>query len=164
MKVLQEVRGTFKCMTENLTTSSIVRVTDIKLPPNNVFVQGYNITKFEKKAILQCFNNVNHVYAFGPDPEGSNYSVTYGVFLQEYGCGSKFKSGGALGSLVSQYKKLRVSSSKKIVSLTVDTGAMFSGILVGCQINVVDPETNLVSVTLIFTDLDADENSKGGKK
>ena len=163
MKVLQEVRGTFRCMTENLTTSSIVRVTGLNLPPNNVFVQGFNVTKFEKKAILQCFNNVNHVYAFGPDPEGSNYSVTYGVFLQEYGCSKKFKSSGALASMVNQYKQLRVSSSKKIVSLTVDTGAMFSGILVGCQINVQDPEQNLVGVTLIFSDLDAEANS-GGKK
>lgn len=163
MKVLHEVRGTFRCITENLTTSSIVRVTGLELPPNNVFVQGFNVTKYEKKAILQCFNSVNHVYAFGPDPEGSNYSVTYGVFLQEYGCGSKFKSGGALASMLDQYKKLRVSSGKKIVSLTIDTGAMVNGILVGCQVNVQDPEQNLVSVTLVFTDLDADEKAGGSK-
>lgn len=163
MKVLHDVRGTFRCMTENLTTSSIVSVTGLSLPPNNVYVQSYNVTKSEKRAIVQCFNSVNHVYAFGPDPEGSNYSITYGVFLQEYGCSDRFRSSGAVAKMLAQYRQLRVSASKKIVSMTVDTGAMVSGILVGCQINVQDAENNLVSVTLVFTDLDADEKSGGGK-
>lgn len=162
MKVFQEVRGSFKVMTENLTTSSIVRVTGIDIPPNNVFVYDFNVTKAEKKAIVQCFNNVHHIYAFGPDPEGSNYSITYCVFLQQSGCSTTFKSSGALGNLLAQYKKLRVSSGKKLVNMTIDSGALVSGILVGCQINVVNQEQNMVSVTLVFTDLDAEEQS--GKK
>lgn len=166
MKVFQEVRGSFKVMTENLTTSSIVRVTGIELPPNNVFVQSFNVTKAEKKAIVQCFNNVHHIYAFGPDPDGSNYSITYCVFMQQEGCNTKFKSSGSLGNLLEQYKTLRVSSEKgkKLVNMTIDSGAMVSGILVGCMINVVDPEQNMVSVTLVFTDLDAEEQSGKKKK
>ncbi len=153
-------------MSENLTTSSIVSVTKITLPPNNVFVMNYDVTKTEKKAITQCFNNVNHVYAFGPDPEASNYAITYGVFYQDYGCHDSFKSSGALGKLINQYKQLRVSSTPALVSLTIDSGASVTGILIGCKVGVQDPEMNLVAVTLIFTDLDAEEKSKGkgGKK
>jgi len=163
MKVLQDVRGTFHCMTENLTTSSVVSVTGLELPPNNVYVQGYTVKKSEKKAVVQCFNRVNHVYAFGPDPDGSTYIIVYGVFLQDYGCNTKFSSSGALAKMLEQYKALRVSTAKKIVSMTIDTGAMVSGILVGLDISVQSPEMNLISVTLYFSDLDADEESGGGK-
>jgi hypothetical protein len=162
MKIFQEVRGTFRCMTTNLTTSSIVSVTGLTLPPNNVYVSGFNVSKSEKVALVQCFNNTHHLYAFGENPEGSNYAVTYNVFMQEYGCGTEFKSSGALAKMLAQYRALRVSSSKKIVSLTIDTGAMLSGVLTGLQINVVDPEQNLMSVTLAFMDLDADERSGKG--
>jgi hypothetical protein len=107
---------------------------------------------------------VNHVYAFGPDPDASNYSITYIVFYQEYGCSDRFKSSGALAKMLNQYKQLRVSTTPKLVSMTIDTGAMVVGILIGCQINVVDPEQNMVSVTLVFTDLDADVKSGGGRR
>lgn len=166
MKVMQEVRGSFRCINKDLATDSIVTVTGLDLPPNNVFVMSYNVTKSEKRGIVQCFNNVNHVYAFGPDPEASNYSVSYGVFLQEYpGCSDRFRSGGALADMLDQYRKLRVSSpeGRRIVSMTIDTGAMVSGILTGCRIDVQDAQINLFTVTLIFTDLDADEESGGGK-
>ncbi len=135
---------------------SIIKVKGLNLPDDGVFVSGTTTEKVEKKGIIQCFNNVNHIYAFGQDPENSRYSCTLKVFMQKPGCSEQFESGQAVANLISEYKRLRVSKNPAIVRMQIDDGSFLCGILVGLSVAVEDATINLLSMTFSFTDLDAE--------
>lgn len=156
MKVIGEnsVRGVFGHGSFPWGPPSIIKVDGLSIPDEGVFVKSATVEKSEKKGIIQCFNNINHVYAFGQDPESSRYSITFGVLMQAPGCASEFQSGGAVGKMIEEYKRLRVSKNPAVVNMMIDDGSVLGGILVGLSVAVDDPAINLFSITLAFTDLD----------
>lgn len=101
---------------------------------------GFKLTCVEKTGIVQCFNNVNHIYAFGHDPERSNYSLT--MLLFPASCGRKME----LLRVVQAYNKRKVSK-QKAVTITVG-GATFKGLVQAMDIAVYDPEINVLQATL----------------
>lgn len=155
MHILTEnaVRGVFAAAEYPVRTASIIKVDGVNFG-EGAFVSGVSAEKSEKKGIIQCFNNVNHVYAFGQDPESSRYSCTLTVFMQKAGCGNSFQSGGHVAGIVSQYEAKRVSKNPAVVNMSLDTGTVLSGILVGLSVQVADAATNQFNITLAFNDLD----------
>lgn len=153
MQLLTEVHGSFACWIGDVSTRSIVNVPQLKLSFSNTFVQAFDVTKVEKRAIIQTFNKAVHVYAFGPDPEASNFSVTFGVFFQTYKNCETFEASSAVTELLEEYEANKVSNHPSLITMNVDDGASVSGILTGIKINSVDPMFNLVSVTLLFSDI-----------
>lgn len=147
------IRGSFKVMRFEAGEGLIKFPKEISIPGSCAFVSGVSIRKNEKKAIIQCFNSVNHVYAFGADPESSMYSCSVAVFGASCERGG-FKSSTGLGKLLDSYKSNRVSKSAKTLSLTVDNKVL-KGILVGVAVDVVDAELNLFRVMFMFNDLDS---------
>jgi hypothetical protein len=147
----QTVRGNFKQITMN-ASSSIVQVPDLNVPFDCCFVSNTSVRKNEKRAIIQCFNSVNHIYAFGANPESSTYACSFSVFLSKCGSG-KFQSTGGVNQLINSYKQKRVSKNPSIVTMSVD-GDVQSGILVGLAVDVEDAELNLFRVTVMFNDLE----------
>lgn len=163
MKVIGDncVRGVFGKASIPWGSPSLVKIggtgdDSFKLPDEGVFVSSYDLEKGEKRGIIQCFKNVNHVYAFGQDPESSRYSVTLSVFMQAPECATEFKSGKALASIIDEYKRLRVSEHPYVVSVSVDDGAIVNGILTGVRVSVLDASLNLLAVVLSFSDLDVE--------
>lgn len=153
MELLTEVHGSFTCWIGDVSTRSIINVPSLSLSYSNTFVQGFNVTKVEKRAVVQCFGHSYHVYAFGPDPEASNFSVTFGVFFQTYKNCESFSASSAVTELLEAYEEMKVSKNPAMITMNVDDGGSVSGILTGLQINSIDPTYNLVSVTLLFTDI-----------
>lgn len=145
------VRGNFKQITKD-ASSSIIKVDGLNVPSECCFVSHVSVRKNEKRAIIQCFNSVNHIYAFGANPEASTYSCTFSVFLSACGSG-RFRSTGGVSDLISSYNQKRVSKNPSIVTMSVD-GSVLMGILVGLAVDVEDPELNLFRVTVMFNDLE----------
>ena len=104
----------------------------------------------EKAKITQCFNNVNHIYAFGHDPEQSGFSITYLVFLGEACMEDEkgFRDSGNLARVVKSYNDLKVSVSKASVDVTLGTGLTVVGIILSANVAVYDAEMNAVTVTI----------------
>ena len=147
------VRGNFR-KSDFKVSDSIVQIDDFKdeIKQDHVFVEGVSVRKAEKRAIIQCFNSTNHIYAFGADPESSGYSCSLGVFISK--CpGTKFQSTGGIQALISKYDQKRVSQNPTIVKMSIDN-SIINGILVGLAVDVLDVELNLFRVTLMFNDLD----------
>ena len=150
MRVIGSARGAFKKVSIK-ASASIVNIDEFKgKMPGSSFVQTFTVGKAEKIGMLQCFNGVNHIYAFGHDPEGSVYSCTMLVFMNKACDPYTFESSKSLAELVGAYNNLRVSQSKKTVTMQIDDGHQIVGILVGMNARVEDPELNLVSVTFMF--------------
>ena len=154
------VRGNFY-INEFKVSDSIVQIEDFKdeMQQDHVFVEGVSVRKAEKRAIIQCFNSTNHIYAFGADPESSGYSCSLGVFIskcpekQFQSTGKQFQSTGGIQALISKYDQKRVSQNPTIVKMSIDN-SIINGILVGMAVDVLDVELNLFRVTLMFNDLD----------
>lgn len=151
MRIFKETHGRFKCINSTGYSASTIRVDGLGALRNGVFVGGFNITKNEKKGIIQCFNGSNHIYAFGHDPESSNFSITINVFFERT-CDYSTEHGDA-GKILQWYRKNRVSKKQKSITMTIDSKGAVSGILTAIQINFIDPALNLASITLIFTDV-----------
>ena len=171
------VRGSFWVQKEQTVTPSIIQITGLKLPTEGALVSNFNVSDYEKHTITQCFKDVNHIYAFGHDPEQSGFSVTYIVFLGE-SCGgsksgdkdkgkgkggsggsggggssggdySKFKESPALGEIVKSYNEdLKLSKHKATVDVTIGTGLTIVGIVLSANVAVYEAETNSVTVTI----------------
>lgn len=153
MKIFSLARGAFHQMSEDVERS-IISVPALGAMPDSTFVYGFNVTKAEKKSIVQCFNGAYHIYAFGADPEGSNFSVTFGVFMQG-ACESGFKSSGGIRGFMRAYEYLRVSKKPALVTMQLDNGTVVNGILTGLSVNSSSADFNMANVTLIFTDVGA---------
>lgn len=152
IRVLGGSRGNFKKVDIGKMSDSLVVFAGINPSSYSAFVQTVTSNKAEKVGMLQCFNDTNHVYAFGHDPEGSTFSCTMVVFMNK--CGEEgFTASGGLAKLIEEYEDKRVSSRKQTVDLKVDDGKTLTGILVGMSSRVEDPELNMFSVTFICKDM-----------
>ena len=156
-RAFTEVRGAFYKYPVSVKSNSVIRVEGLDgfIKQNNVLVQDFRVAKREKQAIVQCFGETNHVYAFGADPTTSQFSVTLAVFLAN--CGGKV-TGNDVGAAISIYEKLRVSQKKALVSMTIG-GKVLKGTASGFESSVANQQLNMVQVTFMFTDF---QTAKGG--
>lgn len=147
-RVFTRVRGAFRAMDVGNVTSSIIKITGVsdKLKSGGgILVSNFNFSKNEKTSIIQCFNEVNHIYAFGHDPEGSMFQVTFIAFMT--GCSESFSDTGNLKTLVDKYNQKRVSKTKATITATFGKGLSIVGILTNLNAAVFDAETNALSCT-----------------
>lgn len=158
-RILSNIRGSFVVKELGFPiTESIVQIGDgynkIRSGPydnEGALVVNFNINDSEKNSIIQCFGGVNHVYAFGHDPEQSAFSVTYLVFLGE-ACmrddNGGFKPGQALEKIVDDYNWMKVSVLKETAQVSCGNGVSYTGIILSFNAAVHDPELNMISVTI----------------
>ena len=149
-KLFGVVRGSF-FIEDKEVSPSIVSIDKLDLPTEGALVSNFTVNDMEKSTITQCFNNVNHIYAFGHDPDQSGFSITYLVFLGE-ACmedeNGGFKDSGNLAKIVKSYNDLKVSNSKASVDITMGTGLTVVGIILSANVAVYEAEMNAVTVTI----------------
>lgn len=129
---------------------SVVSIDALKGVANEsgILVTNFQFTDQEKNSIIQCFNNTNHIYAFGHDPESSGFAVTFSVFMGAK-CSKEFKDSGNLGKIIRQYKGARVSERGGTVTVSFGkSGPTLVGIVLAAQSQLVDPGINMASVTV----------------
>lgn len=158
-RILSNIRGSFVVKDLGLDVyPSIIQIGDngtgIRSGPTDnegALVVNFNINDSEKNSIIQCFGGVNHVYAFGHDPEQSAFSVTYLVFLGEK-CMEDDLGGWLPGSwlkkIVDDYNKIKISELKKTIQVTCGNGVSYTGIALSLNASVHDPEISMISVTI----------------
>lgn len=146
-KIFGVVRGSFFIEDKDVQPS-IVSIEGLDLPTDGALVSNFTVNDMEKSTITQCFNNVNHIYAFGHDPEQSGFSITYLVFLGEACMTEGFKDSGNLSKIVKGYNALKVSSKKASVDITLGTGLTVVGIVLSANVSVYEAEINAVTVTI----------------
>lgn len=125
---------------------SIIRLSGIT-SGSGVLVSGVSVVDAEKNAIIQCFENRNHIYAFGHDPDNSTFSIDYTVFLGS-GCSSAFKAGSRLKAVIAAYNKMKLSRSARTFTLTIGSSVSVRGIVLSANVSVFSDELNALKVTV----------------
>ena len=150
MQILDVVRGTVKAFDANNKSPvpSIIKLAGIKAEGDTALVSNFRITDNEKLGMIQCFNNTNHLYAFGHDPENSGFSVTYIAFLGKACMKTAFSSGNAVKNLVNAYNSKKISATGKTVQMTFGGGKALEGVICSMDVDVFDPEINALTVTI----------------
>lgn len=152
MKVFRVVRGSVKQFALNghvgQPQPSVIRLGSYKADGPNILVSNFQVTDNEKLGIIQCFNDTNHLYAFGHDPQSSAFSLTYIVFMGQACMRTGFKEGGKVKELVKLYNEGKVSASKKTVTMTFGNGTALQGVLLSLDVAVYDPEMNALTMTV----------------
>ena len=177
-KVFGIVRGSYKALSSDVELKpSIINIDGIGISAGQgILVQNFSIQDVEKHGMIQCFNNVTHIYAFGHDPEQSGFSISYLVFLgkcksdssqqsssgmREGGSYERGYNGGEgfennepdystenLAKVIKAYNDLKVSKKKSTVVMTIGENIAVVGIILSVQVNVEDSELNTLSVTI----------------
>lgn len=150
MAIGETARGAFHKEKFDVGSSGIVSISELDglIGQDNVFVQDVRVNKREKQTVVQCFGEVNHVYAFGADPLSSQFSVTLAIFLVKECNGGV--DGSDIGSAISTYDGMRVSQNPSTVSMTVGGGTVI-GTATGFDMSVANPQLNMVNVSFLFT-------------
>jgi len=145
MRIVQVERGSFKEVV--VDNSPFVRIQGLDVPDTGQLLTNFTIHLSEKNGIIQCFNEINHIYAFGHDPENSNFTVSYLVFLGKGCMKDKFVAGSALNTFFKGYLDNRVSKKKSVVQITYKGSGYVRGILLDYNVSVFDEEMHAVTVT-----------------
>ena len=145
MQVINVAHGSFKEVV--VDNSPYVTITGFTPPNTGQLLTDFRIRMSEKNSVVQCFNEINHIYAFGHDPDGSVFSVTYLVFLGKGCMKEKFEAGTALAAFMRGYLENRVSKKKSTVTITYKGAGYIRGIVLDWDVSVADEEMSAVSVT-----------------
>ena len=146
--VLGITRGSVKAIDINGgIKSSIIQISGVSSKGSTTLVSNFSVQDNEKLGMIQCFNNVNHLYAFGHDPENSGFSVTYIAFLGKECMKSHFTPGNAVKDLVSAYNDNKVSKGT-LATVSFGGGKTLEGVILNMNIEVFSPELNAVTVTI----------------
>lgn len=130
----------------------------------NVVLSSIEMNDVESIDVRRCFNETNHIFAFGRDVTKSVINVSVILFFGE-SCGggssasdNSYSYGGSnvkLDDIRSKYEKARVSKSKEPKMIQFDDFTVH-GFLIGMQLGSMDARTS--SCTIVFTFLpDQDE-------
>lgn len=145
-RLLNTSRGSYHTID---VSRSVVRIIGADVPSGNgILVVNFNINDIEKSSTIQCFGGINHIYAFGHDPDQSTFAVSYLVFLGRKCSRTGFVPGSNLSTINRRYNSSKVSTKRAVVRMTCGGGVSYTGILLGMSASVYDPELNIVSVTL----------------
>lgn len=150
-RILNITRGSFVVKDLGLPVeASIIKLKGIEVESGDgALVVNFNINDMEKSAIIQCFQDVNHIYAFGHDPESSGFSLSYLVYLGKK-CmkDGKFAPGSKLKDIVDSYNAIKLSKGKATATISCGSGLSYVGIVLSLSASVHDPELNMISVTV----------------
>lgn len=146
-KVFGAIRGSY-FIEDRDVSPSIISITGLDLPQEGALVSNFTVNDVEKSSITQCFNDVNHIYAFGHDPEQSGFSISYLVFLGEGCMEDSFSDSGNLNTIVRSYNSLKVSEKKASVDVTLGKGLTLVGIVLSANVSVYEAELNAVIVSI----------------
>lgn len=118
------------------------------LPEGNdtdpMVVTGMNFVEKEKVHLVQCFNNTNHTYAFGLDPNGTNIQIVYtGFLISRQGTGSS----ELIATITGAFSDNRVSSNQEYCHVVIGS-TMLNGFLVGMGSYTADSQYNLQSFVM----------------
>lgn len=114
-------------------------------------VTGVAFQQRDRVHIVQCFNNANHVYAFGHDPASSMIKVAYTAFLTD---STGRQSSTAIPDMLSQYNANRVSVNQSYARLVIG-GSTLKGFVTEMGSTTMDASYNLQSFefTLLATEV-----------
>lgn len=150
-RILNITRGSFVVRKMGLKVEpSIIKITGIDIKSGDgALVVNFNVNDMEKSAIIQCFQDVNHIYAFGHDPESSGFSLSYLVYLgKRCMTDGKFVPGTKLKDIVDSYNAIKLSKRKATATISCGSGLSYVGIVLSLSASVYDPELNMISVTV----------------
>ncbi len=114
-------------------------------------VTGVSFQQRDRVHIVQCFNNANHVYAFGHDPASSMIKVAYTTFLvDKNGTGPST----TIASMLSTYNANRVSVNQSYARLVI-AGSTLKGFVTELGSTTMDSSYNMQSFefTLLATEV-----------
>lgn len=117
---------------------------------NASLVTSFGAEQTENFAVSQCLNGGIFLYAYGHDPQRSQFNLGVTSFLNT--CSGSM--GADLAGAIAAYNAGRLSKSKALSTLTVGQGS-FNGYLTGQSIEVADSEIGIVVATYTFIALDA---------
>lgn len=113
---------------------------------SNVILYSFSEQDSETIDVRRCFQDVNHIFAFGRDTERSLFTVNLLCFLGEM-CG-----GGAqakISNLKSLYDNNRIYKNPNPISITIDQDTI-KGYLTQLTIGQVDARTQSCVVSYTF--------------
>ena len=146
MKILNVTRGSYS----EVIIGDVPYVQIDGLPKNatGVILTNFNLQFHEKNSVVQCFNEINHVFAFGHDPDNSTFSATFMVFLGKQ-CmkDNKFVPGPRMKELFQMYLTRRASQQKATIKITYQGVGYVKGILLDFNVSTYDEELNAATVT-----------------
>ena len=146
MKILNVTRGSY----HEVIVGDVPYMQIDGLPKNatGVLLTDFRTRFQEKNSIVQCFNEINHVYAFGHDPDNSTFSATFLVFLgRQCMTDDNFTPGPRMKELVKMYLDQRGSKKKATVKITWQGVGYVKGVLLGFDLASYDEEMNMATVT-----------------
>lgn len=142
-------RGSFFIQRDMSFSASMIYIPGMDtMSLDNTLVSNFSFNDSEKNAIIQCFNDVNHVYAFGHDPEQSGFSITYITFLGDRCMENGFKPGWSLADIVDSYNDIKLSKKESTVIITFGHGVSLEGIILSLSVSVYETELNAITVTI----------------
>lgn len=150
MEAFRITRGSVKGMGANGSMNiqpSIVAVDGISSAGDTILVSNFQVTDNEKLGVVQCFNDTNHLYAFGHDPESSGFSVTYIVFMGGECMKDGFEAGDSTRLMVQAYNEMKVSQHG-LMHVTFGKGVTLTGVVCSLDVGVFDPDLNALTVTV----------------
>ena len=148
-KVFNICRGSYRVASIGGSIQPSMIVLDgLKTDDSGYLVTDFRFSDMEKVGVIQCFNDYNHIYAFGHDPENSGFSVSFTVFLGDKCMEGSFKEGSSLKTVLKKYLDDRVSKKKATIEITLGQGTTFVGLVQSCEIGNADAEMNMGSVTI----------------
>lgn len=143
------VRGSVKMLSpDGGIQPSIVKIDGFDSSDEATLVSNFSVSDNEKLGMIQCFNDTNHLYAFGHDPENSGFSVTYIAFMGQACMKTSFSPGSSVEKLVAAYNQKKVSASGSLVTVSFGGGKSVEGVVCSMDIEVFDPEMNALTVTV----------------
>lgn len=141
-------RGSVKQIDAFSIKESVIHIDGISSSGDTKLVSNFKISDREKLGIIQCFNDTNHLYAFGHDPENSGFGVTYIAFMGKDCMESGFEEGSAVKDLVGEYNAKKVSTTRKTVVVTFAKGCSVEGVVTSMEVDVFSPELNALTITI----------------
>lgn len=146
--VFDIVRGSFKAFSlQGDIQPSMIKVDGLETEGTGYLVTAFDFVDHEKVGIIQCFEDYNHVYAFGHDPENSAFAVTYTVFLGEACMKEKFSEGMSKHIVHGKYLEDRVSKKGDTIEVVFGE-TTYTAIVQDCKTTSADPELNTATITI----------------
>lgn len=146
--VFDIVRGSFKAFAlQGDVQPSMIKLDGLETEGTGYLVTTFQFADHEKVGIIQCFDDYNHVYAFGHDPENSAFAISYTVFLGNECMREKFEEGLPKHVVLGKYLEDRVSKKGDTIEV-VFGDTTYTAIVQDCQVASADPEINTASITI----------------
>lgn len=116
----------------------------------NIALLSFYASDSETIDIRKCFQDVNHIFAFGRDISKSVVTVEF-IYFYGKECSKSSNTGSTLSidNIRKKYEENRIYKKKQTLSVTIDN-FNFSGYLIDMKFGQVDPKTSTCGITFTF--------------